>query len=592
MTTGPARSHLSRRAFVLRAGAIAASLGLVPLLEACAPSAPPAGTSAPTQPTAAPKPTAAAAAPAAPAAPTTAPAAPAAPGTPAAKATSAPAGEQPVTGGQLIIGLQADPSPLNPNLTTNGPTQQIGTMIYEPLVYFDNEQAKPVAQLAKSWTISPDGLTYTFDLVDANFSDGKPLTSSDVKYTIEQVSAKTFAPFLPSAAVISNIDDTNPKKVVITLKRAFGPFLLSLTRVWILPKHVFDGTDVKANPASLTAPVGTGPFLLDKLTRGEQWTLVRNPNYWQKGKPYLDSIVGKVIPNVQSMVLAVSAGDVQYVSSQVIPASDAVQLQQKPNLQLVKDSFAPNDSLMFFNMTRPLTGNADVRHALVMAIDRQFIFQTVFNSFGAVATTQFDSRLAWAANTTINFDTMYPYDPKKAAEALDAAGYKPNASGTRFDISILAEAGSRFVPVAEAMRSMFKAVGVNATVEAPEVAVTTDKAFKVPPQFDILLQSYTTNWDPALGIERAYVTSSIGTNFGNASNYSNPEVDKLFDQGRYATTPEDRGKHYKDAQVILAKDIPVFPLVETKLYDVAAKNVRGVWYAANWGVWDRAWLAR
>ncbi|HZP95750.1 MAG TPA: ABC transporter substrate-binding protein [Candidatus Limnocylindria bacterium] len=501
------------------------------------------------------------------------------------------ASEQPVTGGQLIIGLQADPSPLNPNLTTNGPTQEIGTMIYEPLVYFDNEQAKPAPQLAKSWTISPDGLTYTFDLVDATFSDGAPLTSSDVKYTIEQVSAKTFAPFAPAAAAISNIDDKDPKKVVITLKRAFGPFLLSLTRVWILPKHVFGGTDVKTNPASLTAPVGTGPFILDKFTRGEQWTLVRNPKYWQKGKPYLNSIVGKVIPNVQSMVLAVSAGDVHYVSSQVIPASDAVQLQTKPNLALVKDSFAPNDSLMFFNMKRPLTANADVRHALVMAVDRQFIFQTVFNSFGKVATTQFDSRLASAANTSVNFDTMYPYDPKKAAAALDAAGYKPDASGKRFDITILVEAGSRFVAVAEAIRSMFKAIGVNATVDAPEVAVAADKAFKRG-EFDIYLQSYTTNWDPALGIERAYVTSSIGTTFGNASSYSNPDVDKLFEQGRYGTTPEERGKYYKDAQTILAKDIPVFPLVETKLYDVAAKNVRGVWYAANWGEWERAWLAR
>lgn len=195
-------------------------------------------------------------------------------GSPSASAATS---EQPVTGGQLVIGLQGDPSPLNPNLTTNGPTQEIGTMIYEPLVYFDNEQSKPASQLAKSWTISPDGLSYSFDLVDATFSDGTPLTSSDVKYTIEEVSAKTFAPFAPAAAAISNIDDKDPKKVVITLKRAFGPFLLSLTRVWILPKHVFAGTDVKTNPASLTAPVGTGPFLLDKFTRGAQWNLVRNP---------------------------------------------------------------------------------------------------------------------------------------------------------------------------------------------------------------------------------------------------------------------------------------------------------------------------
>ncbi|MFV0462070.1 MAG: ABC transporter substrate-binding protein [Nostocoides sp.] len=496
---------------------------------------------------------------------------------------------QPKSGGTLVMGIQSDPNTVNPNLSTNGPVQQVGTMIYEPLVYFDNEAAEPKSVLAKSWTISDDGLTYTFDLVDAKFSNGDALTSSDVKYTIEQVSAKSFAPFAQAAAVLDSIDDSNPKQVIIKLKEPFGPFLLSLTRVWILPKAVFDGTDPATNPASLDAPVGTGPFVLDSVTRGSKWTLKRNPDYWQDGRPYLDQIVATVIPDAQAATLSMAAGDLDYISSQVISPTDVKTLVDKGQAVAHPDSFAPNMTQVFFNTTRPITGKADARHAIAMAIDRAFLLTNIFQGGGKVAEGNFDSRLAWAYNTDVSFDKLYPYDPKAAAAALDAAGY-PMKGSSRFSVTILAEGSSRFQEVAEAIRSMLLEVGIDAKVNAPESSVTTEKAFTPPGDFDLYIQSYTTNWDPALGIARAYVTSSIGARFGNASGYSKPEVDKLFNAGRSGTTNDDRAVPYREVQTILAQDLPVMPLIETKLNDVQSKRTHGLWYAANWGQWQEAWV--
>lgn len=506
-----------------------------------------------------------------------------------AASSATPTEGEPVVGGTLVIGIQTDPI-LNPNLNTQGPTQQIGTMLYEPLVYFDMDEQEPMPLLAKDYTVSDDGLTYTFNLVEAQWSDGEDFTSADVKYTLEE-GAKTFTPFAPAFALIQDVDASDPLKAVVTLSQPFGPFLLSLTRVEMLPEHVYAGTDPLTNPASTDAPVGTGPFILERFTRGVEWVLVRNPNYWQDGYPYLDSIVARVVGDTDSASLSLITGEIKYVSSQVIPASQAKTLDQEDHLVLHRDSFAPNATYVMFNTTREITGNPDIRHAIAMAIDREFLHQSVFDGFGAVATSPIDARLAWAHNPAVNFNELYPYDPAGAEALLDSAGYPRGEDGTRFDLTILAEAASRFQAVAEAIASMLQEVGINATVDSPEASVMQEKAFTPPGDFDVFVISYTTNGDPALGTERIYVTDRIGKPFGNASGYSNPEVDRLFQEGRTATTTDDRAVPYFEVQEILARDLPSMPLIETTLYDVVDVTVHGLWHAANWGQWQRAWVA-
>ena len=156
----------------------------------------------------------------------------------------------PVKGGTMIMVLSGDPASVNPAISNSLLDMTIGCMVYQPLVDLDVE-FRPKGVLAKSWTISPDALTYTFNLIQTNWQDGKPFTSADVKYSIAEVTSKLKPSFQESAKAIDSIETPDPQTVVIKLKKPFGPFLMSLACEQggaIMPKHLFEGTDPLKNP--------------------------------------------------------------------------------------------------------------------------------------------------------------------------------------------------------------------------------------------------------------------------------------------------------------------------------------------------------
>ncbi len=156
----------------------------------------------------------------------------------------------PKRGGTLVFALGGDPSTLNRNVGSNNADGHIACVIYQGLTRMD-AKLDPQPMLAKSWTVSPDGKTYSFDLVKAKWQDGKPFTSEDVKYTLLEVSAKYSSVFAGAGRMIEGIDTPAPDKVVIRLKAPYGPFLVSLACQQggaILPKHVYEGTNPLQNP--------------------------------------------------------------------------------------------------------------------------------------------------------------------------------------------------------------------------------------------------------------------------------------------------------------------------------------------------------
>ena len=158
-------------------------------------------------------------------------------------------------------------------------------MLYDGLVRFA-EGFRIVPSLAKSWEIAPDGLTYTFHLVAASWSDGKPVTSEDVKFTLLEVSSKYGSKFVAPGKAIKAIETPDPLTVVIHLSKPFGPFLFSLAceqNAAILPAHVFRGSDVLKNPASQTTPVGQGPFQLPEWVRGDHLDAGPQPQLLDEG---------------------------------------------------------------------------------------------------------------------------------------------------------------------------------------------------------------------------------------------------------------------------------------------------------------------
>jgi peptide/nickel transport system substrate-binding protein len=509
----------------------------------------------------------------------------------------APAGaqspEKPRYGGTVVAALGADPAVLTSGVSVGVPDVFTGCILYDALVRF-GKNFEIVPGLAKSWQISEDGLTYTFQLEEASFTDGKPVTSEDVKFSLTQVSAKYGPKFNAPGRFIKEIETPDPRTVIIRLSRPFGPFLFSLAceqNAPILPSHLLAGTEILKNETLLSKPVGNGPFMLEEWVRGDRLTFVKNPSYWRKGEPYLDRIVVKVVPDSSARILALRAGELDFIDEYYFPLSAYSQLVRDKRFQLQDVSY-PSDDLIILNTRQPNLDKPLVRQALLTAVDRNFLHKSVFYGVGGPAVSSVDTRLGWAYNPAVNLESMYPYDPRRAAALLDEAGVKPGPDGTRFTIRLSFDAGRpEYTSLAQAIQRYWQAVGIKVVLEGAERPVVLKRVYS-DYDFDATIQNYTTSGDPALGIARLYVTDSIkqGATFNNASRYSNPEVDELFALGQNALTRDERAKHYFKVQEILARDLPVLPMHQQAEIDVASSRLRDVFLSANYIWWGSVWV--
>ena len=305
----------------------------------------------------------------------------------------------------------------------------------------------------------------------------------------------------------------------------------------ILPAHVFRDTDVLKNPATTTMPVGNGPFMLSEWVRGDHLTFVRNPNYWRAGKPYLDSLVVKIMPDSSARILALQAGEIDFVDEYYFPLSAYKLFSGDPRFD-VHDVSYPSDDLIIFNTRNAPLDKPQVRQALLTALDRDYIHKNVFYDTGSIARSSIDTRIPWAYDPAVDYEKMYAYDPAKAAKLLDEAGVKPGADGVRFSVRLSFDTGRpEYTSFAQAIQRYWQAIGVKAVLEGAERPVVLKRVY-ADYDFDATLQNYTTSGDPALGISRLYTTESINkaATFNNASGYSNPEVDALFAKGRDAAS--------------------------------------------------------
>jgi len=490
----------------------------------------------------------------------------------------------------MVIGAGNDPGQFNPGITTAGGTHFVTGNIYNGLLMLD-ERFNPQPDLAESWTVSPDGTTYTFNLAHGvTWHDGQPFTSADVKYTFENVLLQYHARTKAGLeTVLAGIDTPDDCTVVMRFNQPYGPLLqrLDVVEAPILPKHVYEGTDIQNNPAN-NQPIGTGPFKFAEYSKGDRVRLVRNENYFKPGLPYLDELVFRIIPQATTATLAFEAGEVDYLIS--VPGPDMGRLQAVPGVTIATTSAGSGGSncqdTLVYNLRRAPMSSLEVRQAFAYAIDRQQITDEVRFGQGRAAISPISSALGWAHNPNV---PRYPLDLAKANELLDQAGYPMQAGGSRFSVTF--PHPTSYARAGEVIRANLAAVGVDVVLQPLEVNAANEQTY-VKADFDIGYGSYCNGPDPEVGVTRAYVSSNIRpAPFANGAAYSNPRVDDLFTQAAGTVDRSQRAALYAEIQNILVQEVPYWWITESDQVRAIAPGFHDL---AIWSgnLAERAWLAR
>jgi len=495
-------------------------------------------------------------------------------------------------GGHLSVLCNPEPATLMLPLSTQGPTQLIGGKIFEGLLNYRHDLT-PVPNLAESWEVSDDGLSYTFHLVkNAKWHDGKPFSAHDVVFTTRDFLPKTHTRARNNFSNVASWETPDDHTVIFRMKNTYAPFLsaFQVGSAPMAPKHIYEGTDFRQNPAN-AHPIGTGPFRFVEWQRGSHVQLDRNADYWKPDLPRIDSIYFHIIPDVGARTLALENGNVDVATTEDIELFDVERLSKSPGLARVDagdEIFGQMGWLEINNRNKPLDDKR-FRQAIMYALDRKFIVERIWFGIGKEAQGPFTSKTAF-----FNPDAFkYSHNPDLARELLEEMGLKPDANGVRVSLKLLQSPyGGPWARLAEYVKQALGEIGVNVVVESTDAGAFAQRVsnWDFDLTFNILLQF----GDPALGVSRSYISTNIqkGVMFSNTMGYENPRVDELFALGASSIDPDARRAAYKEVQDILIDEVPVVWLFEMERPAFVNVRAHDVVTGAN-GLYDdfaQAWV--
>lgn len=490
-----------------------------------------------------------------------------------APAAGTAAADTPERGGTLVAIAFPEPSTLAFHLNGANPILLVTSKIYDRL-FIDGNDGNLVPRLALSLAVSPDGLSWTIKLrPGVTWHDGHPFGSADVKYSIDTIwklSASNVT------AVIASVAAPDPLTVVLHLKEPW-PVLrnfLGSSAGQILPRHLYEGTELATNPYN-TKPIGTGPFMFKEWQRGSHIVLERNPHYYLAGLPHLDRIVWKVINDSASRAGALETGAAHYAARNPVTFSDAARLRQLPALVVDTQQYEPSSYWLEFNLRDPILGKLPVRQAIGHALDRAALVKTVWGGYGAALDAPVPSGLP---KYVVNDAAHYAYDPARAEQLLDAAGYPRKAGGWRFRlVHDFIPFGDDYRRTGEFVRQALRHVGIDCVLGAKDLSTWTRDVFT---HRDFQMISSWGSWmsDPQLSFDTRYGVRGdrVGVPWTKVSGYRNPEIDRLLDQTRSGVDRAARAVNYQRVQRIVQAELPVLQLLEVHFFSVYNRRVHNI----------------
>jgi peptide/nickel transport system substrate-binding protein len=514
-----------------------------------------------------------------------------------AVAASAPAqtvGADPAPGGILKATLQSEPVTLNSGINPTMYIGEVGGKIQEGLISFDAD-LKPIPALATKWEVAPDGKTVSFDLrKGVKWHDGKDFTAADVEFTLKEVWQKVH-PFGKAAfGNITAVETPDPYRIILRLS-APAPYLLNYINAYgapVLPKHLYEGTDIVNNPYN-AKPVGTGPFVFKEWVKGSHIRLEKNLGYWQEGRPYLDGILFRFIPDAAARVVALQSGEIDVAVGSALPATSLKQFQDpsRYSLNLIDGNYLATIAFAQFNLREKHLNDKRVRQAIAHAIDKDALLKVVYLGYGKVATGPVPSSVTkyYTSDTR-----QYPLDLKRAAALLDEAGYKAGANGKRFDLRVITATGNtQNERTVEFIKQSLSRIGIEVELQVPDYATFLRRVF-TDWDYDILVSSMHRLPDPTLGVQRIFWTQNIrkGVPWTNSSGYSNQKLDALMEQAAREPDETKRQAEIREWQQIVQEDLPILELIEPVWITVSTARFKKLALQGDglFSSWADVWL--
>ena len=470
----------------------------------------------------------------------------------------------PVYGGSIVVGIQQDVDSLDPHKATAAGTKEILFNIFEGLVKPD-ENGDLMKALASDYTISEDGLVYTFTLREGvKFHNGNTVTAEDVKYSLERASGLLDGtPLISSLSVLTSVEILDEKTVQVTVGSANTELIYSFVAA-IIPAG--------SGEEESGTPIGTGPFSYVSYKPQEGIVVAKNPDYWQEGLPYLDEVNFKIVNSPDTALLEIKGGSIQ-----IYPyLTDSQAGELKDSFQILS---APSDvvqALFLNNAAEPLN-DVRIRQAICYALDLDMVNEFVA---GGGATLVSSAMLhTYYVDLTDTYGTGA--NIQKAQELMTDAGYPDG-----FDLEITVPSNYEYhMQTAEVVAEQLKAAGIHATINPVEWSSWLSDCY-TDRNYQSTISGITSDMTPG------YLTNRFQTESKkNFVNFASAAYDEAYQAAAAALDPAEKAELYKQVQKILCDEagsafIQVPPitiamdprLAGYKFYPVYVQDMSTVYY--------------
>lgn len=487
---------------------------------------------------------------------------------------------QAARGGTLVIGTTQKPRHLNSAVQSGIATMMPAAQLFASPLRMSADW-KPQPYLAESFDLAQDNRSIRLVMRrDAVFHDGRPVTSEDVKFSIEQV--RTHHPFKSMFEPVSSVQIDDQRTVTVRLSEPHPALLLAMSTSLspIIPKHVFDdGTDLKIHPRN-NNPVGSGAFKLIEFKPGEFIVMERFDRFFLKDVPNINRLIVREYKDATSLLLAFERGEVD-IHSSLLEARDLERARKVSNVTIVPNSGPAIGPLIWlaFNTKHPKLTDKRVRQAINFAIDKKFLVDQLLGGIHGRSTGPIANGSPFYSSDVERYDL----DLAKSEQLLDAAGLKKGTDGKRFTLEIDGLPGGSDVRIThEYLKPALAKVGIDVVLRmSPDFPSWARRISSL--QFEATVDS-VWNWgDPVIGVHRTYQSSNIrqGVIWSNTQSYSNTRVDQLMTSAGREMDLAKRKALYKEMQQIIVDECPQAFLYEWSTHLGIRQNVqdppRGIW---------------